>query len=148
MLKSCATCIALLFLLLSTVVLGKSVTLMCPQPGNIDIKKQVYDDFWRDYEYSATIKVPGLLAFGEQLYMWGQGANATKPFGSMTTATWTDNVFLCWYVGDHGEEVLTTQVDLFNTFSHCAFPAPPGRSHDECFASTPDACPLVCDLKT
>ena len=110
----------------------------------IAIEKQPYDDPWRAYGYSSQIIVPGLDVFGDTLLLRGQGNNPVLTAFKLTT--WTDHTFLCWYAGPYGDSVITNMVNFESVFENCTFPTAPGPSHDDCIASSPEACPLVCEL--
>lgn len=144
MYRSCALCIVLLFV--GSAAQAESVSLICPAPSRIAVTKQAFNDPWRAYGYEAVISVPGLSAFGNQLTLMGQGESSE--LHNFTTATWTDGTFLCWYQGGYGREVLTSVVNFYDTFERCGFPATAGHSHDECYGSAPEDCPLACELKT
>jgi hypothetical protein len=133
-------CFALLFL--GSVAVGETVTLICPQVADVAISKQPYTEPWRAYGYQATIAVPGLTPFGDQLTLVGQG-NETA-LTHMNVATWTDFSFLCWYQGDQNEIVVFSVVNFEDVFERCSFSA--DRYETACYSEDPANCPLTCEL--
>ena len=136
--------LAMVLYCVMNIAMGAGVSLVCPDVSKITVEKQPYNEPWRAYGYSATIPALGLP--GDELPLEGRDAN--KTLSEFRFATWTDFTFLCWYAGpDAGESVITNAIDLSAVFERCRFPVTQGHPRSECVSSSPEAFPMVCELR-